>query len=94
MSLQAAGASDVEATDALTFTSQVPWITAISVNTTTLPAQLTLEVNPTLRTKSFEQAGLVLIGPSYDSSNPIAARSYPITMVCSDSGTWLPIMRK
>jgi hypothetical protein len=92
--LASAGADAIDATADVTYTSQVPWITSVSVNTTTLPSQLTLTVDPTLRTKSFEQAGLVLIGPSYDPSNPIAARSYPITMVCSDSGSWLPIMRK
>jgi hypothetical protein len=41
MSLQAADALAVEATAALTYSSQVPWITAVSVSTTTLPAQLT-----------------------------------------------------
>jgi hypothetical protein len=88
------GAAGVTATNVFTYPSKVPWITAISVNTKTLPAQLTLTVDPTLGKTSFEQAGLVLIGPSSDVSNPIAARSYPIVMVCSDTGTFLPIMRK
>jgi hypothetical protein len=94
MSIEAAAALEPAATTALTYTSQVPWITAISVNTTTLPAQLTLEVSPTLRTQPIEVAGLVLIGPSYDPANPIAARSYPITLVCSDNATWLPLTRR
>jgi hypothetical protein len=88
------GAAGIAATNVVTYPSQVPWITAISVNSTVLPAQLTLTVDPSKRGTSFEQAGLVLIGPSYDVSNPIAARSYPIVMVCSDSGSFLPIMRK
>jgi hypothetical protein len=87
-------AAAVDATTDLTYTSQVPWITSITVNTTTLPSQLTLTVDPTLRTKGFEQAGLVLIGPSYDVSNPIAVRSYPINMVCSNWGTWMPVLGK
>ena len=78
----------------MTYTSQVPWITSITVNTTTLPSQLTLTVDPTLRSTGFEQAGLVLIGPSYDASNPIAVRSYPINMVCSNWGTWMPVLGK
>lgn len=92
--LASAGADGIDATMELTYTSPVPWITSVNVNTTTLPAVLTLTVDPALRTDSFEQAGLVLIGPSYDPSNPIAVRSYPINMVCSDSGAWMPIMRK
>jgi hypothetical protein len=92
--LAAAGADGIEATADVSYTSQVPWITSISVNTTTLPSQLTLTMDPAQRTKSFELAGLVLIGPSYDPSNPIAVRSYPISMVCSDNGAWLPIMGK
>jgi hypothetical protein len=94
MSLEAANAISVEATSVVTYTSRVPWITAISVNTTTLPAQLTLEVSPTLRTQPIEMAGLVLIGPSYDVVNPIAARSYPIGLVCTDQAAWLPLLRK
>ena len=89
-----ASADEVDATLDVTYTSQVPWITSITVNTTTLPSQLTLTLDPTLRSSSIEQAGLVLIGPSYDVSNPIAVRSYPITMVCSDWGAWMPILRK
>ena len=87
-------AAAVDATTDLTYTSQVPWITSITVNTTTLPSQLTLTVDPTLRTKGLEQAGLVLIGPSYDASNPIAVRSYPINMVCSSWGAWMPVLGK
>ena len=97
MSLEAANAleaAEIDAAGDVTYTSQVPWITAVSVNTTTLPSVLSITVDPTLRTKAFEVAGLVLIGPSYDIANPIAARSYPITMVCSDYGLWLPITRK
>lgn len=92
--LHGAGVDAVDATNDVTYTSQVPWITSVTVNTTTLPSQLTLTVDPTLRTQSFEQAGLVLIGPSYDTSNPIAVRSYPINMVCSDWGAWMPVLGK
>lgn len=94
----AASAADeldsLAATADVTYTSQVPWVTAISVSTTTLPAQLTLTVDPALRTSNFDVAGLVLIGPSYDPTNPIAARSYPIALVCSNVGAWMPILRK
>ncbi len=92
--LSTANAVGIDATTALTYPSQVPWITSISVNTTTLPSQLTLTIDPTQRNRPFERAGLVLIGPSYDPNNPIAARSYPINLVCTDWGAWLPIMRK
>jgi hypothetical protein len=92
--LSTANATGIDATTALTFPSQVPWITSISVTTTTLPSQLTLTIDPTLRSRPSERAGLVLIGPSYDPNNPIAARSYPINLICTDWGAWLPIMRK
>jgi hypothetical protein len=92
--LTSASANEIDATSDVSYTSQVPWITSVSVNTTTLPSQLTLTLDPALRSKSVEQAGLVLIGPSYDPSNPIAARSYPITMVCTNTGAWLPVMGK
>lgn len=87
-------AASIDAANDLTYTSQVPWITSVAVNTTTLPSQLTLTIDPALRTTGFEQAGLVLIGPSYDASNPIAVRSYPINMVCSNWGTWMPVLGK
>ena len=87
-------AASIDATADVTYTSQVPWITSITVNTTTLPSQLTLTVDPTLRSTGFEQAGLVLIGPSYDANNPIAVRSYPINMVCSNWGAWMPVLGK
>ncbi len=45
-------AAAVDATNDLTYTSQVPWITSVTVNTTTLPSQLTLTVDPTLRTRA------------------------------------------
>jgi hypothetical protein len=94
MSLEAAGALQPAAANVVTYTSQVPWITSISVNTTTLPAQLSLVVDPTLRTQPIEIAGLVLIGPSYDPTNPIAARSYPISLICTDNAAWLPLTRR
>lgn len=94
MEMQAADADAIQATSAITYSSSVPWITAISVSTTTLPAQLTVEVSPTLRTQPFEIASLVLIGPSYDAGNPIAARSYPIRMICTDYAAWLPTLGK
>jgi hypothetical protein len=36
----------------------------------------------------------VLIGPSYDAGNPIAARSYPIRMICTDYAAWMPTLSK
>ncbi len=92
--VQMAGVGEIDATDALTYPSQVPWITSIRVTTTTLPTELTLTVDPALRSKPFEQAGLVLIGPSNNPSNPIAVRSYSVVMVCSDFASWLPVLKK
>jgi hypothetical protein len=92
--LRTADAADIDATNVVTYPSQVPWITSISVTTTTLPSELTLTIDPSQRTRPFERAGLVLIGPSYDPTNPIAARSYPINLVCTDWGVWFPTMRK
>ena len=45
-------AAAVDATTDLTYTSQVPWITSVTVNTTTLPSQLTLTIDPTLRERA------------------------------------------
>ena len=50
-------AAAVDATTDLTYTSQVPWITSVTVNTTTLPSQLTLTIDPTLRGKGLRAGG-------------------------------------
>jgi hypothetical protein len=84
----------IQAVSAITFTSHVSWVTSISADRLTLPAQLTLTIDPAQRSGAFQVAGLILVGPSYDVANPIAARSYPVTLVCTDFGTWMPIMRK
>ena len=60
-SVSAAGAA---ATEVVSYPSDAPWITSVTVPTTTLPTTMTLIIDPSRRTTDFDFAGLVLVGPS------------------------------
>jgi hypothetical protein len=90
----AASLAVVGATNVISFPSQVPWVTSVTVPTTTLPTVMTLVISPTLRTKNIDVAGLVLFGPSTDPNVPFVVRNYPIGLTCADAAAWMPIAGK
>lgn len=84
----------IQATNVVSFPSQVPWVTSVTVPTTTLTTVMTLVISPTLRTKNIEVAGLVLFGPSTDPNVPFVVRNYPIGLTCANAAVWMPIAGK
>ena len=74
------------------WTSEVPWVTAVSSLTNTLPTTLTLTVSPTLRTADFQQAILLL-----QSTDPVNVgqriySTHDVFLACASRPVWLPII--
>jgi hypothetical protein len=87
-------ARSLTATDAVTWPSSVPWITAVSSVTNTVPTALTVEVDPTQRTQDWEQAALVLLATSYSEENDIIAQPYWLTLNCASNASFLPLVNR
>ena len=74
------------------WSSNVPWITSATSLTTTVPAAVTLTIDPTRRTNSFEQAYLQIIAT--DQQNPTISRNFPITLLCASYQLHAPIIAR
>jgi len=83
----------VATSDVITYASDVPWITSISVPTTTLPTVMTLIISPTLPA-TITTASLLLFAPSSLPNTSIEVRSYPIAFTCTDWASWMPVAGK
>ena len=80
------------AVDNAGWTSEVPWVSAVSSLTNTLPTTLTLTISPTLRTADFQQAILLL-----QSTDPINVgqriySAHDVLLACAARPVWLPII--
>lgn len=85
--------ADVQAAAAdADWTSDTPWVTAVSSLKDTLPTTLTLTISPTLRTTNFAQTTLLL--QSTDPLNPAQPifNTHRVTLACSSSAAWMPII--
>jgi len=82
------------ASDDVGWSSEVPWVTAVSSITNTLPTTLTLTISPTLRTSDFAQAILLL-----QSTDPVVTTqriysAHDIFLACSSRAMWMPIIHR
>lgn len=82
------------ATDAVDWPTSVPWITAVSSVTNTVPTAMTLDVDPALRASNFERAALILLASSYEEENDLIAQPYWITLNCATEAAWLPLISR
>lgn len=82
------------ATDTITWPTSVPWITAVSSVTNTVPTALTLTVDPNLRTSDFARAALVLLASSYADDSDLIAQPYWIGLNCANEASWLPLINR
>ena len=82
------------ATDTITWPTSVPWITAVSSVTNTVPTALTLTVDPNLRTSNFARAALVLLASSYADDSDLIAQPYWIGLNCANEASWLPLINR
>ena len=83
----------IDATNAITFTSNVGWVTAMEADKNTVPATLSVTISPTLRTADFDVAALILIGESFTPNEPFIVRAYGIELMCAESSAWLPLIK-
>jgi hypothetical protein len=76
------------------WTSEVPWVSAVSSLTNILPTTLTLTISPTLRTADFDRATLLLqsIDP-VDVGQQIYS-AHDINLACASKPVWLPIVNR
>ena len=82
------------ATDTITWPTSVPWITAVSSVTNTVPTAMTINIDPNLRTNDFERAALVLLAASYADDSDLVAQPYWITLNCANNAAWLPLINR
>jgi len=75
-----------------TWGSNVPWIPSATSPVATLPTAVTLTIDPTQRTASFEQAYLQIT--ANDQQNPAITRNFPITLLCAAYQLHLPIVAR
>ena len=87
-------AREIVATDTVTWPTDVPWITAVSSVTNTVPTAMTIDVDPAQRTSNFERAALVLLASSYAEDSDLVAQPYWITLNCTDNAAWLPLVNR
>ena len=87
-------ARELMAADTVNWPSSVPWITAVSSVTNTVPTAMTITVDPAQRTQDFQQAVLVLLASSYADDNDLVAQPYWVTLNCASSASWLPLINR
>ena len=87
-------ARELMATDTVNWPSSVPWITAVSSVTNTVPTNMTIAVDPAQRTSNFERAALVLLATSYAEDGDLIAQPYWISLNCATEASWLPLINR
>ncbi len=82
------------ASDDAGWTSEVPWVSAISSLSNTLPTTLTLTISPTLRTTDFAQAILLLQSVDPVTSGQQIYSIHDIFLACASQSVSLPIVAR
>ena len=92
----APAAAAVTASDVITWPHDVPWIIEATSVTTTVPATVSLTVNPAVLGASFHlsQAVMVFVADTRAGSPPDNVRILPISMMCAQDVISLPSLRR